>query len=221
MPDRRRFSLSDAEVLRLAEFARTIETHYSQLAGEFRPMDVEWAKDGKTGELFIVQARPETVHSSAGFVLERYKLGAHPGAAVLASGRSVGAKIGSGTARVILEARDMGQIKPGEVLVTDITDPGAERRKEADQGEKRSGERLLLSSVLLLLIGRLLCLQRRCEPPRDVLQHGRCRKEAVTSFSSNAVSNSCGLLLIIVPFFPAAPFFSSLPIPVVQTGSPS
>ncbi len=114
--DRQRFCISDAEVLELARQAVTIEQHYG------RPMDIEWAKDGQSGELFIVQARPETVQTRADtHVFKQYMLEQH--GEVLAAGRSVGQKIASGVARVILHAKDMRQLNPGEVLVTDITDP--------------------------------------------------------------------------------------------------
>jgi len=123
---RERFCLDDAEVLQLARYGSIIEAHYSAQSGMWRPMDVEWAKDGLTGELFVVQARPETVHAARarnGAVVSVFKLGAHEDALVLAVGRAVGAKIGCGRVRVILEARNMQELQNGEVLVTDITDP--------------------------------------------------------------------------------------------------
>jgi len=114
--DRARFSLDDAEVEALARHALTIERHYA------RPMDVEWAKDGDDGRLYVLQARPETVRSrSGGQVLERFELaGRGP---VLASGRSIGQRIGTGTARVLDDLSEMGRVLPGDVLVTDMTDP--------------------------------------------------------------------------------------------------
>jgi len=114
--ERHQFCISDDEVLELARQAVIIEQHYG------RPMDIEWAKDGNTGELFIVQARPETVQTRADANLfKQYILEAH--GTVVASGRSVGQKIATGRARVILHAHDMHELQPGEVLVTDITDP--------------------------------------------------------------------------------------------------
>jgi pyruvate,water dikinase len=114
--DRQRFCISDDEVLELARQAVTIEQHYG------RPMDIEWAKDGQSGELFIVQARPETVQTRADtHIFKQYML--EQRGEVLATGRSVGQKIATGVARVILHAKDMRQLNPGEVLVTDITDP--------------------------------------------------------------------------------------------------
>ncbi|MEM1412037.1 MAG: phosphoenolpyruvate synthase [Pseudomonadota bacterium] len=111
------FSLSDEEVLSLGRQALVIEEHYG------RPMDIEWAKDGETGRLYIVQARPETVRSqdSGGQRLERYQLLEQGG--LLCEGRSIGHKIGAGTARVVATLDQMHAVKPGDVLVTDMTDP--------------------------------------------------------------------------------------------------
>ncbi|MHB9086390.1 MAG: phosphoenolpyruvate synthase, partial [Thiobacillus sp.] len=112
---RRQYSLTDAEVLELARQAMAIEAHYQ------RPMDVEWAKDGETGELFIVQARPETVKARANGVSERYTLEA-PGE-VRISGRAIGQKIGAGVVRQIASPAEMNRVQPGDILVTDMTDP--------------------------------------------------------------------------------------------------
>ena len=110
------FSISDADVEELAKQALVIEQHYQ------RPMDIEWAKDGHTGKIYIVQARPETVKSrTKATQIERYHLG-HRGD-VLIEGRSIGQKIGSGVARVIQSIADMDKLKPGDVLVADMTDP--------------------------------------------------------------------------------------------------
>ncbi|MEJ2572740.1 MAG: phosphoenolpyruvate synthase [Gammaproteobacteria bacterium] len=119
--DRERFAINDDEVLQLARYAAAIENHYSQQAGHPMPMDIEWAKDGESGELFILQARPETVHAATTAALETYRL--QQRGTVLAEGKSVGQKIAAGRARVILEAEHMSELQPGEVLVTDITDP--------------------------------------------------------------------------------------------------
>lgn len=113
--ERERFSIDDDEIEALARMAVTIEKHYA------RPMDIEWAKDGENGKLYIVQARPETVQSRAGQVIERYQLKKR--SEVLASGRAVGNRIGQGTARVISDLSQMDQIEAGDVLVTDMTDP--------------------------------------------------------------------------------------------------
>ncbi|MFO7541878.1 MAG: phosphoenolpyruvate synthase [Thiobacillus sp.] len=111
----RRFALSDAEVLELARQAVAIENHYG------RPMDIEWAKDGETGELFIVQARPETVKARAGAEGERYVLEAD--GEVRISGRAIGQKIGAGKVRVIASPSEMNRVQTGDILVADMTDP--------------------------------------------------------------------------------------------------
>jgi pyruvate,water dikinase len=120
--ERERFCLSDAEVLELAGYAIRIEDHYSQLAGHPTPMDIEWAKDGEDGKLYIVQARPETVASQrqAG-MFETYAL---KGAGqVLATGRAVGEKIASGAVRLIADAHQLSAFQSGEVLVAETTTP--------------------------------------------------------------------------------------------------
>lgn len=120
--DRAKLALTDDEVLELARWACIVEDHYSAKRGQHAPMDLEWAKDGITGELFIVQARPETVQSRKDLdVLESYVLSKR--STVLTSGRSVGAKIATGRVRVIKSAEFIGQFQEGEVLVTDKTDP--------------------------------------------------------------------------------------------------
>ncbi|HDD52889.1 MAG TPA: phosphoenolpyruvate synthase, partial [Thermosulfidibacter takaii] len=120
--ERMLFALSDDESLKLANWAVLIEDHYSHRAGSPRPMDVEWAKDGITNELFIVQARPETVHSQRRMdVMETYRLKKR--GKVLVTGKSVGDKIGTGKVRVISSVKEMHKFQPGEVLVTEMTDP--------------------------------------------------------------------------------------------------
>ncbi|AFY77326.1 MAG: phosphoenolpyruvate synthase [Hydrococcus sp. C42_A2020_068] len=120
--DRGKFCLNSDEILQLAKWAIQIEDHYSQVRGTYTPMDIEWAKDGITGELFIVQARPETVQSQkSGNVLKTYRL--KESTQVLATGRSVGAAIGQGKARVILDVGKLNVFQPGEVLITHRTDP--------------------------------------------------------------------------------------------------
>ena len=120
--DRARFCLSDADVLELAGAAIQIEEHYSRLAGTARPMDIEWAKDGPDGALYIVQARPETAASRrSATLLEEFVLdGSGP---VRASGRAVGAKIASGQVRRVTDGRHLAAFQPGEVLVADTTTP--------------------------------------------------------------------------------------------------
>jgi pyruvate,water dikinase len=120
--ERERFCISDEEVLRLAGFAIAIEDHYSARAGESRPMDIEWAKDGTDGELYIVQARPETAASQQrANTLEEYSL--EERGHVLVNGRAVGAKIASGPVRVIATLAQLADFQPGEVLVADTTTP--------------------------------------------------------------------------------------------------
>ena len=120
--DRKKLVLTDDEVLNLAKQVLVIEDHYSEKKWKFCPMDTEWAKDGKTGELFIVQARPETVHSNQDAnVLKTYELQGKW--KVLIEGRAVGEKIGNGKAHVIKDVADIGEFKAWEVLVTDMTDP--------------------------------------------------------------------------------------------------
>ncbi len=120
--EKMRFCLSDDEVLKLAEYAIAIEDHYSDRYGEARPMDIEWAKDGTTGELFIVQARPETVQSQRRRdVLETYVLDEK--SEVLVRGSSVGDKIAAGKAHVVPDVSVLPSFKPGEVLIADTTTP--------------------------------------------------------------------------------------------------
>lgn len=119
---RARFALEDEEILTLARWACVIEEHYSQQRGEPTPMDMEWAKDGLSGDLWIVQARPETVHArKEALVQETYVL--EERGRVLVRGRSVGEKIGQGPVHVITHPRHLEEFRPGEVLVTDKTDP--------------------------------------------------------------------------------------------------
>ncbi|MDA8383118.1 MAG: phosphoenolpyruvate synthase [Betaproteobacteria bacterium] len=121
-PDRSRYCITDEDVMRLADYALTVEAHYSAKAGHARPMDMEWAKDGLDGQLYMVQARPETVASQRqGTLLERYELTGT--GAVLATGRSVGEKIAVGPAHVIPSVAHLGDFRPGEVLVADTTTP--------------------------------------------------------------------------------------------------
>jgi pyruvate, water dikinase len=113
--ERQRFCLSDADLVMLARQALIIEEHYQ------RPMDIEWARDGASGSIYILQARPETVQSRAGRTIQRYALKGT--SRVLATGRSIGQRIGAGTARVIRDASEMARVQSGDVLVADMTDP--------------------------------------------------------------------------------------------------
>jgi len=119
---REQFALSDDEILELARYAVIIEQHYSHRAGTERPMDIEWARDGKDGKLYIVQARPETVQARADLATQEiYSLASHGD--IITRGKSVGRKIAAGRARVIFEAAQMNELQDNEILVTDITDP--------------------------------------------------------------------------------------------------
>src|SRR5256885_528966 len=113
--ERHRFCLSDADIVTLARQALIIEEHYG------RPMDIEWARDGASGAIFILQARPETVQSRAGRTIQRYSLKSRSN--VLSTGRSIGQRIGAGPARVIKDVSEMARVQTGDVLVADMTDP--------------------------------------------------------------------------------------------------
>jgi pyruvate, water dikinase len=120
--DRRRFCLSNDEILKLAGFALQIEDYYSVKTGKLRPMDIEWAKDGISSELFIVQARPETVESQKDLdIMETYYLDQKGN--VLATGKGVGEKIAGGRAHIISDVAHLSTFKPGEILVSDSTNP--------------------------------------------------------------------------------------------------
>lgn len=120
--EKQQFCLTDKEVLKLAQWAVAVEDHYSKKNGKWTPMDLEWAKDGRTQELFIVQARPETVQSQRNRnIIEEYRI--IQKGKVLATGKSVGNKIGEGKAQVIRDVKNISEFKAGDVLVTEITDP--------------------------------------------------------------------------------------------------
>jgi pyruvate,water dikinase len=120
--EQRKYAINDEEILQLARWACIIEDHYSEVRGQYTPMDIEWAKDGLTGELYIVQARPETVQSQkSGSVLKNYQL--KGSSEVLVTGRAVGEMIGQGKANVILDVHKIDEFEQGEVLVTNKTDP--------------------------------------------------------------------------------------------------
>lgn len=122
------FVLSEKEILQLAKWGVLIEEHYSKKYKKWMPMDMEWAKDGRTGELFIVQARPETIHALRDFskikeyVLDKSNVKGQI-SKIVVKGASVGSKIATGKAHIILDAKNVGQFKAGEVLITDMTDP--------------------------------------------------------------------------------------------------
>ncbi|AFY92315.1 phosphoenolpyruvate synthase [Chamaesiphon minutus] len=124
--ERAKFAIEDDEILTLARWAVVIEDHYSAVRGTYTPMDIEWAKDGETGQLFIVQARPETVQSQkSGNILRSYRFtaGSEPSTPALTIGSAVGERIGQGAARVIFDVHQITEFQPGEVLVTNRTDP--------------------------------------------------------------------------------------------------
>ncbi|MFM5887400.1 MAG: phosphoenolpyruvate synthase [Dolichospermum sp.] len=151
--ERHQFALNDQEILQLADWACIIENHYSQIRGITTPMDIEWAKDGVTGELFIVQARPETVQSQKSkTVLKTYQL--QEKSQVLLTGRSVGEMIGQGKARIILDAHQINLFQPGEVLVTNRTDPDWEPiMKKASAIVTNSGGRTCHAAIIAREMG--------------------------------------------------------------------
>ncbi|MEQ8382990.1 MAG: phosphoenolpyruvate synthase [Coleofasciculus sp. A1-SPW-01] len=121
-PEQVKYAINDEEILQLARWGCIIEDHYSEVRGVYTPMDIEWAKDGETGDLYIVQARPETVQSQKSkSVLKSYQLKGTSEVAV--TGRAVGEMIGQGKAKVILDVHKIDEFEPGEVLVTNKTDP--------------------------------------------------------------------------------------------------
>ena len=113
--DRQRFSISDEDIIELSKQALIIEKHYGC------PMDIEWGKDGETGKIYILQARPETVQSRVGRTVQRFSLKGK--SKVLSSGRSIGQRIGAGPARIIRDVKEMTRVQSGDVLVADMTDP--------------------------------------------------------------------------------------------------
>ena len=156
LQERESFSLSDEELILLAKYAQSIEEHYTQLAGEPRAMDIEWAKDGKSGTLYIVQARPETVQSKrVKHLLSTYKLRASENEKeVLITGISVGDKIGSGRTSIIADLSDAARFKAGDVLVADITDPDWEPlMKKASALVTNKGGRTCHAAIVAREIG--------------------------------------------------------------------
>jgi pyruvate,water dikinase len=161
---RNRYSLSDADVLELARYALVIEQHYG------RPMDIEWGKDGHDGQLYILQARPETVKSQAvGQVEMRYKLKGK--GAVLASGRAIGQKIGTGPVRMVHHIAEMDKVQPGDVLVTDMTDPNWEPvMKRASAIVTNRGGRTCHAAIIARELGIPAVVG--CGDATEVLQDG-------------------------------------------------
>ncbi len=161
---RNRYSLSDADVAELAGYALTIETHYG------RAMDIEWGKDGADGKLYILQARPETVKSQAADKVEqRFKLKGT--GVVLAEGRAIGQKIGTGPVRIVHSLADMDQVQPGDVLVTDMTDPNWEPvMKRASAIVTNRGGRTCHAAIIARELGVPAVVG--CGDATDVLKDG-------------------------------------------------
>jgi pyruvate, water dikinase len=151
--DQQRFCVSDEDVLKLAEWATIIEEHYSQVRENYTPMDIEWAKDGVSGELYIVQARPETVQSQkTANILKSYHL--KEKGRILAKGRSVGEAVGQGKARVIMDVSKINLFQAGEVLITNRTDPDWEPiMKKASAIVTNQGGRTCHASIIAREMG--------------------------------------------------------------------
>ena len=168
---RQKYAITDDEALLLAKWACIIEDHYSEKRGKFTPMDIEWAKDGQTQELFIVQARPETVQSQkSGSVLRDYKLKGT--SEVLVTGRAVGEMIGQGQARVIVDVHNIGEFKAGEVLITNRTDPDWEPiMKKASAIVTNQGGRTCHASIIAREMGIPAIVG--CGNATDIVQTGQ------------------------------------------------
>lgn len=154
------FSITDEDILTLARYAIIIEKHYTKEAGEYRPMDMEWAKDGESGEIFIVQARPETVQSqnikkSNGQRIEKFRFKTTDDTKeVIISGKAIGGKIGTGKVRIINDIAHMNSFKEGEILVTDNTDPDWEpAMKKASAVITNRGGRTCHAAIVAREIG--------------------------------------------------------------------
>ena len=162
---RRHFSINDEEVMELAKQAMVIEKHYG------RPMDIEWAKDGNDGKLYIVQARPETVRSREDVqLIERYSLKTKGD--VIGEGRAIGHKIGNGTAKVLASIEDMDQIQEGDVLVTDMTDPDWEPiMKRASAIVTNRGGRTCHAAIIARELGVPAVVG--CGDITDKIKHGQ------------------------------------------------
>ncbi len=160
---RNRFSISDADAEKLGQMALTIEKHYG------RPMDIEWGKDGNTGELYILQARPETVKSRSGQVMERFKLESRGD--VLVEGRAIGQRIGQGKARVVGDIADMHEVESGDVLITDMTDPDWEPvMKRASAIVTNRGGRTCHAAIIARELGIPAVVG--CGDATDKVRHG-------------------------------------------------
>ncbi|BAZ41205.1 phosphoenolpyruvate synthase [Calothrix sp. NIES-4101] len=183
MSDRHKFALSDDEILQLANWACLIENHYSHENGAFTPMDIEWAKDGITNELFIVQARPETVQSQkVGNILRTYEFVETDSKSdtprlplsrtTLIKGRAVGEAISQGKVRIIVDAEKISEFQPGEVLVTDRTDPDWEPiMKKASAIVTNSGGRTCHAAIIARELGVPAIVG--CGNATEILENGQ------------------------------------------------
>ena len=169
--DRQAYALTNDEILTLAKWANIIEEHYSNLRGVYTPMDIEWAQDGRSGDLFIVQARPETVQSQSNqYILSNYQL--KETGEILITGRAVGSKIGQGQARVIQDVSQIRAFKPGEVLVTSRTDPDWEPiMKQAAAIVTDQGGRTCHAAIIARELGIPAIVG--CEKASQTIQSGK------------------------------------------------
>jgi len=168
-----KYALNDDEILKLAEWACIIEDHYSSVRETYSPMDIEWAKDGTTGELFVVQARPETVHSQkTSNVLRIYKLTGKTPSEPLLIGRAVGEMIGQGKVRTIVDLRKLDEFQEGEVLVTPRTDPDWEPvMKKASAVITNQGGRTCHAAIIARELGLPAIVG--CDNATEVLRDGQ------------------------------------------------
>ncbi|MCY7277513.1 MAG: phosphoenolpyruvate synthase, partial [Phormidesmis sp. CAN_BIN44] len=168
-----KYALQDDEILKLAAWACIIEDHYANVRGMDSPMDIEWAKDGETDDLFIVQARPETIHSQKiGNVLKTYKLNSKPTTETLLVGRAVGEMIGQGNVRTIVDLRKLDEFQEGEVLVTTRTDPDWEPiMKKASAVITNQGGRTCHAAIIARELGIPAIVG--CDKATDILKDGQ------------------------------------------------
>ncbi len=168
-----KYALQDDEILKLAAWACIIEDHYANVRGTDSPMDIEWAKDGETGDLFIVQARPETIHSQkTGNVLKTYKLTSKPTVEPLLVGRAVGEMIGQGRVRTIVDLRKLDEFQEGEILVTTRTDPDWEPiMKKASAVITNQGGRTCHAAIIARELGIPAIVG--CDNATDILKNGQ------------------------------------------------
>ncbi|PSB17818.1 phosphoenolpyruvate synthase [Phormidesmis priestleyi ULC007] len=168
-----KYVLQDEEILKLAKWACMIEDHYAKVRGMDSPMDIEWAKDGESGDLFIVQARPETIHSQKiGNVLKTYKLNRKPSAKPLLIGRAVGEMIGQGKVRTIVDLRKLDEFQVGDVLVTTRTDPDWEPiMKKASAVITNQGGRTCHAAIIARELGIPAIVG--CDSATEILSDGQ------------------------------------------------